>query len=573
MRITGLDIGRSAIKIIELDFAFGHLELVNYSIEKVTEHLSTTPSSTTSSSDEDSKNPTRVVLTQGQIEALKRILESRTHLKSDRLIVNLPNSWAVTRIFHFPTKDKKTLQNSLAFELEDDIPFDLKDVVYDFSILHTENITSTVYSAAVLKSDLAQLISELQLLKLDPDMVTLENWATCQLLKKAMPSAYEGRPIGFVNIGATQTSIFMVVGHDPILAYTCPCGGNDITKSIALNYNLSFDEAEQAKIDGAFLVTQTHLNSPNPNITEEQKIFSNTIADAISPIIRSLKQVLVSYKSQNKMTPRAIFITGGSSLIPNLPLFLEEELQIPVFQFTYISKLIGPTLQLSESNESQLSLATALALSMVKIDKNTSINFRKDEFTKRGGLGTFQWNAYKKPIQYLSFTLTFIFLNFLVQGLILSSRLKNQEVQLERSIKSVLGAISPSVMQTYSSSPSLLKSAIEKELAKYKSTSVAPEKKTTSAFELLNKVSANMKKNITLDINLFQVKDGKVEMKGILTKITDTDVVAKALEETNLLTEITKGKIEEDPKTKKTKFEFSAKLAESSTGTNHVKTQ
>jgi hypothetical protein len=249
-------------------------------------------------------------------------------------------------------------------------------------------------------------------------------------------------------------------------------------------------------------------------------------------------------------------------LIQNMPLFLEEQLSIPVYPLTYISKLVGQTLQLSETSESRIAIATGLALALVKIEKNQTINFRKDEFSKKGSFGAINWKTYKRPMQYIAASLVFVFANLFVQWLILSSRLETQQARVERAVKSVLGTVSPSTMNAYLSSPSTLKSAINKETAKYKENQPVQVKAKISALDILNKVSAAMPKDVIMDVNDFELKDGKLRIAGVLDQLSPPEKISKALEGARALTEISSGKIEKDPKTAKTRFEFSAKVAE-----------
>jgi Tfp pilus assembly PilM family ATPase len=584
MKVLSFDIGSSSIKAVALDASFGRIELSDYWIEKVVEEpklgeiakpAASPENESTGSAESKEKSeteplPPRQLLTPGQVKAIKKILGER-HFQYDRLVVSFPKTWATNRIFQFPTKDRKTIQSSLSFELDDDIPFQMTDVVYDFAQTQTEGQQNTVFVSVALKSDIANFLSELQMLGLDPEMITIEGWAMGHLFKRVIPAEYQGRPICVVNIGHAQTAVHMLVGESPVFTHVSTCAGADITRAIAQAYNLSFDDAERAKVEGSFLLTQAHLSGAivGETITSEQKAFSATVADALIPMIREIKQTLMAHKSLYKTFPRAIFITGGTSLIPNLPLFLEEHFRIPVFPLTYISKLVGQTLQLSEMSETVLSSATGYSLSAVKTDRNSTINFRKDTFAKSGGLGAIDWKSYKRPLKYIALSLAFVYMNLIAQSMVLSRRSASQDAQLEHAIKSVLGATSPSTLSSYKSSPSILKSAVAKEIAKYKeSSAVSPSKAVVSAFDVLNKTSTNMPRDMVLDVSLFELKDGKLRMAGVVDKITAPERIAKALEDTKLLTDVTKQKAEEDPKTKKVKFEIVGKLAEAGHGTS-----
>ena len=560
MKILSLDIGSYSIKAVEFDVSFGRIELGDYLIEHVIETelqevQAEKPKDPVPSAGpavtEEAEPKERQILTPGQIEALRRLLADR-HFKFDRLIVNIPRAWITTRMQQYPTKDRKTIQNSLNFELDDDIPFSMSDIIFDFAMLPAEGAGSTVFTAVALRSDLTSLLTELQMQGLDPDALSIESWGIAHILKRAIPKDYEGRPVCVVNLGNTHTSIHMFVGESPVLTHTSTCAGLDVTRAIAQSYNLSFSEADKAKVDGAFLLTSMHMSGDagGEPITKEQRQFAGVISDSLSPLIREIKQTLMSYKANYKMQPRAVFITGGTSLIP-------------VFPLTYMSRVVGQTLQLSEQSEAQISSAAGLGLAMVKVDRNYSINFRKDSLAKRGGIGAFDLSAFRKPMKYVAASLVFVYMNLIAQGLILSARSTKQQGQLVLAMKSVLGPLKDTVISTYTNSPSTLRNAVNKEIAKYKSTAPTSIKAGVSAFDILNKLSATMPRGSDmgdLDVSVFQVKDGKLKLTGIVTSATAPARILKALEDTKLLEAITKEKTEEDPKSKKVKFEISAKV-------------
>lgn len=574
MRILTLDIGTYAIKAVELDISFGRVELGNYVVERVIESDLTEVKAGADAQPqgeaglEQAQPPPaasapheaeRQILSQGQLAALRRLLIDRP-FKYDKLAVNIPKAWITTRLFQFPTKDRKTIQSSLAFELDDDIPFSINDVIHDFAVVNSESSGSTIFTAVALKSDLMALATELQMLGLDPDSISIESWGLSHLLKRSIPKEYGGRPICVVNIGHRHASIHMFVNEVPVLTHVSTCAGMDITRALAQTYNLSYEVADRTKIDSAFLLTQVHLRGDaGEPVTKEQQQFASVIADALVPLIREIKQTLMSYKAQYKMAPRAIFITGGSCLIPNMQLFLEEQLQIPVFPLAYISQVVGQTLQLSEQSEAQISAAVGLGLANIKPDRNMTINLRKDALAKKGGIGTFDLRAFRRPLKYVAASLVFVYVNLIVQGVILSSRASKQQETLEKSMKSVLGAVSAGTIATYKNSPSALKSAVNKEMAKYKTTQAAPTKPQINAFDVLSKVTTSIPKSPRSDITLFEIKEGKLKLVGTVESATAPAAIAKALQDARPL-EGVQEKSTPNPKTKKTDFEITAKV-------------
>jgi type IV pilus assembly protein PilM len=549
MKTLGLDIGTSSIKAVVLEQVFGRIELLENIIEPL-EH-----SENTISPEE------KTILTQSQKDALKKILTKITI--ADKVIINLPKIIASTRIFNFPTKDRKTIQNSIQFELEDEIPFEIEKIIYDFSILHHQENNSTVLVAFALKKDLETLLEELKNIGLDPDCVTIETFGLSSLLKRYLQDSLDAHaaPFCIINIGASQSLIQIFLKHEPLLTHVSNIGGDHFTQAIANKYGLSFEQAEATKIENAFLLTKTHLNNPSFNITEDQKLFSQILEDVAAPLIREIKQTLIAYKTQYHHTAKSIYLTGGGSLIPNLSLYFEEQIQIPVYPFQPLSKIIGPSLQLSETTESRIVNAVGLSLSLIKPDKQKLINFRKDEFAKATSpLGSFNFKASRRTILIATLATLFILVNLVVQYFILSSKLTAQEDKFEKVVKSILGAVSPTVMNNYKSSPSRLKTAVSKELEKYSSAQPAKVTPALSGFDVLNKVSQVIPRDMTLDVSLFNFKEKNLILKGNVDNLNNADRIQKALESIPIVSSVKKVKADFNNRKQSVEFEFEAEL-------------
>lgn len=563
MRILGIDIGAENIKALELDVRFGRVELVDYLVERVIpdEPLPVNAEAAKDSSpaaNSEEPLPARRILSSAQAKALEKLLKDKD-VSQSRVVINVPGSLVTSRLLTFPTKDRKVIQRSIGFELEDEIPLDLENVVYDFVVLASQTQASSVYTSLILKKDLHGLLADLGDFGLDPDVVTTEAWAMHYLLEKTLPDSAPVEPICLVNLGAATTSIHLFMGSHPIFTHHVPVGGNKISRAIESAFRISLPEAHTAKMESAFVLTPSQFagtNSSEP-LTEDQKRFSKTISDALAPVVRDIKQSLMSFKSQYHLRPQEVIITGGSSLITNLVPYLSESLGIPVKSLNYSQQVAGSALQLSTDTQAEFSVAMALALTGIKPARGQCVNFRKDEFVKQGGAGlSFSLKELKTPLRIAVASLAFVYANLLVQYFLMSHRLDEQELSLERAARAVLGSgVSKSSLATYINSQSALKSAVEKEVAKVKPTTVEPPKVPTSAFEVLHKVSAAFPNDLTLDVTLFEYKQDQFKFQALVNQPQDSDRIFKILDDMKLFSGIAKGPVEEDVKLKKFKIE------------------
>lgn len=65
-------------------------------------------------------------------EAIKTFLARHTIAKTDKVLVSIPGQFVLSRFTAIPPVDKKQLKNLVLYEAKQQIPFDLKDIVWDY---------------------------------------------------------------------------------------------------------------------------------------------------------------------------------------------------------------------------------------------------------------------------------------------------------------------------------------------------------------------------------------------------------------------------------------------------------
>ena len=152
-----------------------------------------------------------------------------------------------------------------------------------------------------------------------------------------------------VNIGADTTEISVISSGKVILGQTLKLGGKKIDEEIAtmirrkFNINIGLKTAERLKNNLAFMINGPRL---------EQKVFgihtlsglpkSDVIPSlAVSvAIVDTIDQIIAGIRSVYDRTPpqimkdiaaEGIFLTGGVSMILNLPLYIQKEIGLPIY--------------------------------------------------------------------------------------------------------------------------------------------------------------------------------------------------------------------------------------------------
>lgn len=152
-----------------------------------------------------------------------------------------------------------------------------------------------------------------------------------------------------VNIGADTTEISVISGGNVILGQTLKIGGKkldeDIRTMIRRKFNIHIGQrtAEQLKNNLAFMINGPRL---------EQKIFgihtlsglpksdvipslavSVAIVDTIDQIVENIRSVYDRTPPQimKEIAQEGIFLTGGVSMLLNLPIYIQKEIGLPIY--------------------------------------------------------------------------------------------------------------------------------------------------------------------------------------------------------------------------------------------------
>lgn len=133
-----------------------------------------------------------------------------------------------------------------------------------------------------------------------------------------------GKTVLVVDIGFNNTD--MIVYHDnlPITIKTSSVGGNSITNIISSLKGISYNEAENLKINNGLLIRD---NSPIDYSQEEIEL-SDYIRTQVQMIINDVKRLSVELNAFN-LSIDEIKICGGSSNIKYLPEYFGFELNCP----------------------------------------------------------------------------------------------------------------------------------------------------------------------------------------------------------------------------------------------------
>ncbi len=339
--LLGLDIGASAVKLLEISADSHRFRLESYAIEPVVENSAVASRIT---------NPKAVG------KALQQsILKSGTKL--NRAAVALSDSKVIRKIIKMPASlSAEEMESRIHLEADQFISFPLDNISLDFEVQGINSVTPElmdVFLVACRTTDVDMCVSALKMGGLICDVVDIEANAVesaMNLIADQLPDAGFGKLVAVIDMGATKTKITVLHDMKVMHSREQSLGGQALSEKIQAYFGLSYEEAECAKCQGGL---------PKEYLSEVLEPFKKAM---VSQVVCGLR-LFFSVHSFN--TIDHVVLTGGCSLINGMEQLIQEALGVPTSIANPFSTLsISPKINLEQLTEdsSFLMLACGLAL-------------------------------------------------------------------------------------------------------------------------------------------------------------------------------------------------------------------
>ncbi len=263
----------------------------------------------------------------------------------------------ITKVIYMDaTLSEEELNSQIEIEADSLIPYPLDEVSLDFEVLETNesdpskvNVLLSAARTESIEARVAALEAGGFIAKvIDVEAYTLSR--VNELILANLPDDAEDKIVAIVDIGATMTLFSATQAGKEVYSRDQLFGSEQYTRSIVSYYNMSFEEAESAKINGDL----------PPNYTFEVLAPFHTVL--VQQIRRAIQMFLTS---SGKDKVDYLVISGGTALVEGVEQLLADELGI----YTVIAKPFAD-MEIAESIDEeelakispQFMVATGLAL-------------------------------------------------------------------------------------------------------------------------------------------------------------------------------------------------------------------
>jgi len=311
--VVGLDIGSSAVKAVELKPAGKGHKVVAFGSEPIPP---------------DSIVDGAIIDSSAVADAIKRLFSNKA-FKTKDVAASLSGNAVIVKKISLPAMTEAELSESIQWEAEQYIPFDIQDVNLDYQILNPagEGGQMDVLLVAAKKEKIADYTGVISQAGRTPVIVDIDAFA----LQNAFEVNYgfdANQVVVLLNAGASAININILTGDMSVFTRDISMGGNAYTEAVQKELNLPFDTAEALKkghppVDGpAFEDVRPVLHAMTENVLLEiQKTFDFFKATASSDHIHR------------------IILSGGASRVDGFAETLHERFGTPVEQFDPFKKV------------------------------------------------------------------------------------------------------------------------------------------------------------------------------------------------------------------------------------------
>jgi len=211
------------------------------------------------------------------------------------------------------------LQDSIQYEAEQYIPFDVEDVNIDFHIIgeHEENPDQmNVMLVAAKKEIIDEYVDLLEMADLNPCVIDIDVFA----LERVFEDNYlnEEGNIALIDIGANKMNINIVKDYMSSFTRDVTIGGEQITREIASQFDCSFEEAEAVKLG------KTKDKVPEEEVREIIYSITSSWCDEIK------RAIDFYYSTYGDEDIRRVILSGGATQTAGFSELLSAETSLDV---------------------------------------------------------------------------------------------------------------------------------------------------------------------------------------------------------------------------------------------------
>jgi len=344
--LLGIDISSSVVKVLELSQKNGKYCVESYAVEPL---------------------PLNAVI-EGRIEdndevagAIRRAVK-RSGTKAKEAAVAVSANSAITKIVSFASSlSEREMEEQIMLEADNYIPYPLEEVRLDFEVIGTSaaDIDAVDVLLAASRTENVDVRTEvLEKSGLKPKLVDLEAYTVENafgLIAQQMPNHGQGLTVAVVDVGATITTLHVLVDGKIVFTREQTFGGRMLTEDIERHYGMSYQEAGRAKKEN---------NLPEDYEPKVLDPFKRSMTTTVTRALQFFFSASTQYQSIDH-----IILAGGCASIEGVDAMIEEDTGTSTSIANPFSEMVlGSRVKIQALSKDAPSMMIACGLAMRSFD-------------------------------------------------------------------------------------------------------------------------------------------------------------------------------------------------------------
>jgi type IV pilus assembly protein PilM len=489
----GIDLGSYSVKIAQLERGFGEFKLVNFfEVPLVAEEILTYQESASA--------------------ALNKFI-SENPIPFDTCVLSLPANVVSFRTLELPFDNPKKIAQTLEFELESLIPFEIEDLLFDYALVESGKGISKALTTYIPEHAFGDFLKRIEKTGLEPRYIGVDA-TDLSFLPNLGVLPPQGR-YAILDLGHTKTNFIFMDGGKVKTVRSFSWGGDRLTRTIERVGKMDYEAGERFKHSQA----------------KVQKGSSNEILAALYKEFEDfglqIRQTLFAFYESGEEPLEALYLCGGTSRMSGVESFFSALLNVNV---SSLDVLDDSYTELRERERARPIIPTALgaALHGVFPNKGLKFNFRQGVY------------AYKKDMEQLGGTLKKIgvmaasvvgigLIYFFIAYSSLSSQVETMNRDVTKLVKSSVKDIPKKGMQSTKSALAMLDTKIAGLNDRLK---LAEGGGGMSSLQILKLVSGAMppRDQLTMEVDDLNITPDRVRVEGRVNSYEAVDKIKSSIE-------------------------------------------
>jgi len=283
-------------------------------------------------------------------------------IKGKEVLLSISGQSVFMRFVKLPPVDAAQVEQVVAFEAQQNVPFPINEVTWDYQMMPNRGSGTEAEAVivAIKKEVLEAEVAAVEEIGFKIKQVDIAPFALLNAFRYSEPQTDECSLI--IDMGARSTNL-VFVEKSSFWIRNVPIAGNQISQSICNEMQEPFMAAETLKKGKGFVsLGGVYADPDDVDAARISKLIRSTMTRLHVDINRSIAYYRTTLSGA---APKRVFLTGGSSQLPYLDLFIADKLSLPVAYFNPLRNVtLAKTLNTAQVQQNHCYTAELVGLAL-----------------------------------------------------------------------------------------------------------------------------------------------------------------------------------------------------------------